>query len=76
MSSLNPHNHLDRGDFGYLKEYQTKGKKMNEEEKDNFNWDINELLLLIAKWNANHITYDEFVKSSTSKSILKSIQGM
>tara|TARA_R100000951_G_C2541892_1_gene149630 strand:+ start:53 stop:220 length:168 start_codon:yes stop_codon:yes gene_type:complete len=43
---------------------------MNEEEKDNFNWDINELLLLIAKWNSNHITYDEFVKSINSNFLL------
>ena len=43
---------------------------MNEEERNNFNFDINALLYLIAKWNANIITYDEFVKSIDSNFLL------
>jgi len=43
---------------------------MTEEERNNFNWEINNLLLLIARWNANIITYNEFIKSIDSNLLL------
>ena len=43
---------------------------MNEEEKNNFNFDINALLYLIGSWNANIITYDEFIERIDSNLLL------
>jgi len=43
---------------------------MTEEERNDFNWDINKLALLIAQWNANIITHNEFIKSIDSNLLL------